>query len=197
MNKKIIKFFLIFFFSILLIFFYLKIFKRDVIVKDKTNTVEDVSNDAGKDNISSSNIIENVKYISKDVNGNEYIINASVGEIDYLNSDIIYLTNINAFIRSVNSENVNISSDFGKYNTTNFDTIFSQNVVITYSDNTIKGEYLDFSIKNNLMIISRNVIYTNLENTLNADVIEVNLDTKNTKIFMHENNKKIKIKSKK
>ena len=46
------------------------------------------------------------------------------------------------------------------------------------------------------MIISKNVIYTNLENILKADVIEINLKTKDTKIFMYENEKKVNIKSK-
>ena len=36
------------------------------------------------------------------------------------------------------------------------------------------------------MIISRNVVYTNLENILKADVIEINIKTKDTKIFMYE-----------
>ena len=63
-------------------------------------------------------------------------------------------------------------------------------------ENTITGDYLDFSLKRNSMIISRNVIYTNLENILNADVIELNIKTKDTKIFMYEDKKKVNIKSK-
>ena len=46
------------------------------------------------------------------------------------------------------------------------------------------------------MIISKNVIYTNLKNILKADSVVVNLKTKDTKIYMHEINKKINIKSK-
>ena len=45
------------------------------------------------------------------------------------------------------------------------------------------------------MIISKNVIFTNLTNSLKADVIEMNIKTKDTKIFMYENNKKVNIKS--
>ena len=63
-------------------------------------------------------------------------------------------------------------------------------------DNKINGEYLDFSLKRNSMIISKNVIYTNLENILTADVIEKNIKTKYTKIYMYENEKKVNIKSK-
>ena len=40
------------------------------------------------------------------------------------------------------------------------------------------------------MLISKDVIYTNSKNSLRADVVEINIETKDTKIFMYENNKK-------
>ena len=89
-----------------------------------------------------------------------------------------------------------ITSDYGKYNTKNFDTIFSENVIINYLANKITGEYLDFSLDRNLTVISRNIVYTNPENILSADVLEMNIQTKDTRIFMYEDNKKVKIKSK-
>ena len=46
------------------------------------------------------------------------------------------------------------------------------------------------------MIISRNVIYTNAENILKANVIEIDLKTKDTKIYMYDSKKKVNIKSK-
>ena len=46
------------------------------------------------------------------------------------------------------------------------------------------------------MIISKNVIYSNLENVLKTDVIEINIKTKDSKIFMFDQNKKVNIKSK-
>ena len=90
---------------------------------------------------------------------------------------------------------IEISSDFGKYNIDNYDTIFSKNVIITYLDNKIKGEYLDFSLEKNLLIISKGVILKNNKNSLKADVVEMNIKTKDVKIFMYEENKKINIKS--
>ena len=96
----------------------------------------------------------------------------------------------------INSSDIQIVSDFGKYNTENFDTIFSKNIIINYAENKIKGEYLDFSIERNTMIINRNVVYSNLKNVLKADIIEIDLDTKNTKISMYEENNKVNIKSK-
>ena len=82
-----------------------------------------------------------------------------------------------------------------RYNSINFDTIFSKDVVVDYLENKITSEYLDFSIKRNSMIISRNVVYTNLENILRADVIEVDVKTKDTKIYMYEKEKQVRVKN--
>ena len=46
------------------------------------------------------------------------------------------------------------------------------------------------------MVISKKVIYTNESNILKSDVIEINIETKDTKIFMYEDNKKVNIKNK-
>ena len=125
-----------------------------------------------------------------------FSIEAILAEIDLSDTNILFLTDVKAFINLKNSNTVNISSNFGKYNTKNFDTIFSKNVIVKYLDNKITGEYLDFSLESNLMVISRDIVYTNLENVLVADVLEMNIETKDTKIYMYENKKKVNIKNK-
>ena len=149
-----------------------------------------------EDTAYNSNIIKNIYYSSKDADGNEYIIMAEQGEIDFTNSNILFLTKVNGLIKLKKYDDVTISSDFGKYNTDNFDTIFSKNVIINYLSNEIEGEYLDFSINRNSMLISRDVIYNDKDNILKADAMEINLSTKDTKIFMYEEKKKVNIKSK-
>ena len=187
--KKILKIFFIFLIVILSSFYiYSKFLKKTKVEELKKETKEDLTY--------TSNIIENVNYVTTDAKGNKYIINALQGEIDYSNANIIYLTTVNAKIKLTNSEIITITSDYGKYNSENYDTIFSKNVIINYLDNKITGEYLDFSLDRNKMITSKNVIYTNLENILKADVIEMNIETKDTKIFMYEKEKKVNIKNK-
>ena len=186
-KKKKIILFLITFSLILTLIIYLKYSKKDSVAKIEKEVLKETYK---------SNIIEDVNYSSKDVRGNEYTVNAVKGEIDYNNPNTIFLTDVKAVVKLTNSNNVTITSDYGKYNTNNFDTIFSKNVIITYLDNKISGEYLDFSFKRNSMIISRKVVYTNLENILKADVIEINITTKDTKIFMYKDNIKVNIKSK-
>ena len=187
MKKKII-IFIIIFFLIALFFFNIKNINNQKTAEVKSEFLDTPSYN--------SNIIKDVYYASKDAKGNEYIIKASQGEIDYNQSNIIYLTNVKGFIKLINSNSIEITSEYGKYNTENFDTIFSKDVIINYLDNKISGEYLDFSIKRDTMIISRKVVYTNLENILNADVLEINISTKDTKIFMFKESKKVKIKNK-
>ena len=190
MKKKNILFVFILFLVISSLIIYLK-FSKDSKEESITKIEEEVKEEPYK-----SNIMENVSYSSKDARENEYTVNASKGEIDYDNPNTIFLTEVKAVVKLTNSNNVTITSDYGKYNTNNFDTIFSKNVMITYLDNKITGEYLDFSLKRNSMIISRKVVYTNPENILKADVIEINITTKDTKIFMYKDNKKVNIKSK-
>ena len=187
-RKITVIFFILGILSIVSFLIYKNFFYNNEIVQPELETKEDI--------IYNSNIIRDVNYTTKDPNGNEYIITALKGEIDFSNSNIIFLTNVNAVIKLKYSDIITIASDFGKYNSENFDTIFSKNVILNYLDNKITGEYLDFSLSRNSMIISRNIVYTNSKNVLKADVIEMDIKTKDTKIFMYEDKKKVNIKSK-
>jgi hypothetical protein len=172
-------------------FVYSEYFKKD---KNKFSKPINPSTEIEEVDVYNSNIIKDINYTSRDLKGNEYILMAKEGEIDLDNSDIIFLTEVRAYIKLVkNSELIVITSNYGKYNTINYDTIFSKNVKIDYVDNIITGDYLDFSMMKNLLIVSRNVVYKNLENIMRADVIEFDTTTKDTKIFMYNSNKKVNI----
>ena len=185
MRGKILKVFFFLIFLIIILISYSKISKK--------NKSVEVDDKVEEQQISKSNIINDVNYSSKDAKGNEYIVKASIGEIDYDKTNIIYLTNVKAYINLKNKETIKIVSNFGKYNIENFDTIFSKNVMIDYLENKIKSEYLDFSLERKSMIISKKVIYTNIKRELKADVIEIDLETRDTKIYMLENQNKVKI----
>ena len=177
------------FLLIIFFFIYSNYFKKKEINKINTSEIKE-------DSFTNSNIIKDIKYSSKDLKGNEYIILAKEGEIDLNNSDIIFLKDVKAYINLIKkNETITVISAFGKYNTINYDTIFSKNVKIKYIDNTITSDYLDFSMMKNILIISKNVVYTNLENILKADVIELDTITKDTKIFMHNYSEKVIVKS--
>tara|TARA_B100000161_G_C33551055_1_gene415461 strand:- start:1580 stop:2179 length:600 start_codon:yes stop_codon:yes gene_type:complete len=198
MKKKIfLSISLIILFFCFLIFLYLTSDNEKNLVdkKEKTEFLE--KNDIKTDNekIESSNIIEDVSYSAKDTKGNEYFLKAGEGIIDQNESKYIFLKSVKATINLKDYKLIEISSDFGKYNINNYDTIFSKNVMITYLENKITGDYLDFSWEKNLMLISRDVVLENNKNSLHADVIEVDIENRDIKIFMYEDNKKVNIKS--
>jgi len=188
MNKRVIIVSALSFFLLLILIIWLK--------NPNSNTKAAKEYQKKQETASSSNIIKDVVYFSEDNKGNTYKITANEGQIDFVDYNTIFLTEVKAVINLKNSDKIVISSDFGKYNINNFDTIFSKNVIIKYLNNKIEAEYLDFSYDRNLMLISRNVIYNNDAARLKADVIEINIMTRDTKIFMYEKEKKINIKNK-
>ncbi len=192
MKKKIfLKIVLILSLIIITWFVYSEYFRED---KNKLSKPVNPTTEIEDEVIYNSNIIKDINYTSKDLKGNEYILIAKEGEIDLDNSDIIFLTDVTAYIKLVkNSELIVITSNYGKYNTINYDTIFSKNVKIDYVDNIITGDYLDFSMMKNLLIVSRNVVYKNLENTMKADVIELDTTSKDTKIFMYNSDEQVNV----
>ena len=168
---------------------YLKYFNKNPKRLVKSRTVEKIDI---QENISST-YIDNINYVSTDIKGNKYQITAEQAEIGINDSDTMFLKNVMAYIHIKDLETMKITSDFGKYNAKNYDTIFSKNVIISYPEHIITGDYLDFSFLNNLGTISTNVIYTGIKTNLAADKIEINLTNKDTKIFMNNNTKNVLI----
>ena len=185
--KKFAKIFFICLILIVLFYIIYYRFYEDTEVKIIKNENQDISYN--------SNILKDIEYNTKDKDENEYLIKALQGEIDFSNPNILFLTNVKAIIKLNTSEIITITSDYGRYNSENNDTIFSKNVIVNYLDNKITAEYIDFSLEKNLMLISRNVVYSNPENILLADVVEMDIKTRDTKIFMYEKEKKVNIKS--
>ena len=157
--------------------------KSNFDIDDKTNA--DVDNQ--------NNLIKNLSYFSKDNLGTEYIIESKYSELNLDNVDVISMENVSAKIIMVNSDPIYITSNFAKYNNENYETTFTDNVLIVYLDNKIRCEKFHISIKNNFANVTDNVIYENPKGKLIADTIEIDLITKNSKIFMIDENKKVMV----
>jgi|TARA_B110000259_G_scaffold138008_1_gene155375 LPS export ABC transporter protein LptC len=179
-KKTVIQVLLIFLIFLISVTFYLKYFNDSP--KALQNKVLEKKTSINQNN--SSTYIDNIDYVSFDVKGNKYNITAKQSEIKIENPDIMFLTDVIAYIFIKDSDTVKITSNFGKYNTKNYDTFFSENVIVIYPGHKITGEYLDFSFLKDLGTISKNVIYTGDKTNLFADKVEINLTTKDTKIFM-------------
>ena len=186
------------FFSIFYVYkFYFK--TKDNIKIDQSDIVQNNSSDDINNNKSNfdidnqNNLIKNLSYFSKDNLGNEYIIESKYSELNLDNVDIISMENVSAKIIMANSKPIYVTSNFAKYNNENYETTFTDNVLIVYLDNKIRCEKFHISIKNNFANVTDNVIYENPKGKLIADTIEIDLITKNSKIFMIDKSKKVMV----
>ncbi len=201
MNKKIILQLVLITLIMIIIFitYYFNFYQKKISNIDnkisnldtKTSNLKDDSVDVFKEN--SSSIIKNIKYTSTDNKGNKYEIVSAIGKIDLSNQDIIYMTDVKALISFVDSEIIEIKSNFAKYNSKNYDTNFSENVLVTYEEHKIMSDNLDLFFEKHMAQIMNNLIYESSTTSLKADKIEIDLITKNSKIFMYNDQEKIKI----
>tara|TARA_B100000886_G_scaffold280984_1_gene205090 strand:- start:32 stop:622 length:591 start_codon:yes stop_codon:yes gene_type:complete len=189
MAKKIyIQLFLLLILVIISLFLFFKYFKQSNFKNDFKINVEQTTN-------TSDSLIEDLKYLSTDKDGNEYKIEAKKGNIDQTNPDVIYLENVKAIISLQSTDYISIESKFAKYNTKNFDTLFNDSVSVDYGEHILKSEFLDLSFENNLVSLYDNVRYQSAFSSLSADKAEIDILNKNTKIFMKNSNSKVQISS--
>ena len=144
-------------------------------------------------NKNSSNLIKNISYASTDNLGNKFIIKSETGEINIDNPNIVYMTNVEAIINLINSDPIIIKANNAKYNKINYETNFKEDVLLTYQVHKITSQNLDLSFENNLATIYNKIVYDNNNVKISADILEIDLITKNSKIFMDNEYKKIKI----
>ena len=117
------------------LWFYLKYFAKNFEDVKEIQIIEEID----KSQNSTSTYIDGINYISTDVRGNIYQITAKLAEIKIENSDVMFLTDVIAFVFIKDKDTVKITSNFGKYNTINYDTIFSENVIVVYPGHKITG----------------------------------------------------------
>jgi len=140
-----------------------------------------------------SNLIYNIEYISEFKDGNFYIISSKYGELDYNKPELIKMKKVTAIINLNNSNPITIFADNATYDNVNYNTSFYGNVIMSYNEHSTNSDNLDLLFKKNLATLSNNIIYKNLNTKLKADKMEINLITKNSKIFMNNNSDSVKI----
>ena len=168
-----------------------KIDQPDIVQNNSSGDINNNKSDFDIDN--QNNLIKNLSYFSKDNLGNEYIIESKYSELNLDNVDIISMESVSAKIIMANSKPIYVTSNFAKYNNENYETTFTDNVLIVYLDNKIRCEKFYISIENNFANVTDNVIYENPKEKLIADTIEIDLITKNSKIFMIDKSKKVMV----
>ena len=142
-------------------------------------------------------LITNLDYSFSDPAGNYYELSSEIGKVDINESNKMLMTNVEAFIYLKNSSPIKIVSKYANYNKESHETNFFENVELTYLIHKANSENLDISFKKNTAAMYNNLVYNKPGTQLTADRLEIDLLTKNTKIFMDNKSEKIKIVNKK
>ena len=146
-----------------------------------------------QENINQENTLVNITYESIDNLGRKYIITAENGTFDENEPDLIFMLNVIANIYLEDNTVIYIKSSKAEYNSLNYDTKFQENIEVNFLNHNFFCNNLNIFFKDNLLEAFNDLIYKNLDIIMSADKIEVNLLTKNSKIFNFEDNK-VKIK---
>tara|TARA_Y100000022_G_scaffold90437_1_gene77951 strand:+ start:201 stop:788 length:588 start_codon:yes stop_codon:yes gene_type:complete len=173
---------------VLFSYFYYSVSKEDNI--DKQNL--SLSNlDTKEVNENFSNKISDIKYKSSDKTGNQYEISSASGESEIENPEVLNLVDVEGKISILNKETVLIYSDFAKYDKDSLNTHFYGNVRLIYGNHNINSDDLFLNFFDKQTLVKNNIYYTDQQNKLFADIIEIDLMTKISKVYMLEKQKKI------
>ena len=190
--------YLILFLLVIILFNNYKTSSNKKTILKKIDPVESMNNEK-------QNIIKDIKYISTS-NGVNYELNANYGEINFENPDLTFMRGVTGIVTLTNNEKIIITSNFAKFNKETFETTFFEEVRITKLDKIITGDELYLVLKltkkeleknpnreQNLIRFSNNIVYKKTGYILKTDVVEIDLLTKNLRIYMKDNDKKILI----
>ena len=196
-TRSIIQYSLVILLIILSIFFYKEYIGSEKSLTEKPKEIDkNIENSITTENKESANTIENLKYVSKDLLGNTYIINAKSAEVLEDKVDQVQLVEVLAKIIQQNDEIIYINSNFADYNRDNNNTIFKENVSVRYGNQIINSNIINLNFSKNLIEIQENVYYKNKNANIKADKIEINFESKKLKISMDKQEDKVKISGK-
>ena len=167
--------------------FFFKTYFTNIDIKD-TPIEEVISKKTSK-----SNLIYKLRYSSKDKNENFYVITSEIGEFSEKEPELVIMKSVKATIGTKRSATIVIKSDNAVYNNVNHNTIFYGNVLSTFNQHNLYSDKLDIIFEKNLLEIYENVVYKNLDTKLTADKIDINLITKDVKIYMKSASDVVKI----
>ena len=150
------------------------------------------------------NLIKDISYTANNNRGDIYLLLADYGEIYVDNQELMFLTEVNGKITLHDGIIITIKSDFANFNTKSFETTFINNVIVKRGEEVITGDELYLVLEKteiegqiekggdeNLIRMSRNIFYKKPGYNLSADILEVDLITKNIKIYMLDEYKKV------
>ena len=136
--------------------------------------------DKGDDKL--ENLTKNIEYVTSNNNGDVFKIFAEFGKTNIIDTNILDLENVNGTITSEIRSQIYISSKYAKYNYSNQNSKFYNNVIINYDNKIITCDNLDLNMTENIAVGYDNVIVKDSNSIMKAQNITLNIITKDISI---------------
>ena len=171
---RLIQLILFIFLIVIMVVFY-----RTYFVKEKNIPIKSIEKEDQLTIKDENNLIKNLRYEVRLDENKQYIITADLSEITYENSiEVVKMQKVEAIFIDETNIPIKITADTANYNNSNYNTNFSENVKIVYTDNIILSDNIDLNFQDNMITIYGNVKYDGLKGELSTDNIKINLITK-------------------
>lgn len=161
--------------------------KADDLIDKKIKSEKNIADKNSKD---IKNLTKEIEYITKSKEGSTFKVLAKYGKTNIKNTEILDLVDVDGTVTSKNRSNIYITSDYAKYNYSNQNSRFFDNVVIKYDNKVITCDNFSLDISENIAIAYDNVIVKDESSIMKAQNVTMNILTKDITI---NSEKKIKI----
>ena len=168
---------------------YLLTDENEKVIKNELDNLEVITK-----NDNDKNLIKNLKYEINLYQNQKYILTAMKSNVTNLDgAEIILMEKVKAIYFDENDNQMIITSDTGMFNSSSYNSEFSNNVKIQYDNHEIVAKKMNLNFTKKIINIYEDVVYFNADLSLEADIVLIDLITKKTDIFMKDNKKKVLI----
>ena len=181
------------FFLILLTYFYYPYINENKAVVEKS--IDENFPAATKEKNENSTSFESIEYQGIYDLDKTFVVRSEKANINNEEPNIVHMTNMHVVLYLNDGRIVNILSDKGKYNKSNYDCFFEKNVRATDGEVKILSDNLELLGNESSVKIYNNVsIDYPTGSVLNADKIDYDFEKKQFRISMMSEDGKIKMK---
>ena len=162
---------------------------------DKNKTALDDKKDIDNLDKNISSELINIEYNSNDNRGNTFYLNAqkALVKMKEKRENLVQLEGVVSVINLKNKGIINIYSDNAIYNKFNHNTLFYDNVKISYLNNSISSENLDLIFTDNISKIYNNVNLKNNNLNLFTDTILIDMNSGDINLKINNKDEKVKL----
>jgi len=171
-------------------YFFQDFKKKPILVEDKKEDFVKKDFEEGE-----VNKFTTVEYQGIDKSGNRFVIGSNYAQFEEERPEIINMQEIECTFYFKDNTVLTIIADSGIFNNITNDMKFSENVKMEYLENILFSDRAIFNNYENQLLVAGNVKGENLQSKLQADELDFDLNTKNLKISMY-NDERVNIKTK-